>query len=311
MGEIWTMGELLVEVMRDKPDIGFSACDTFLGPFPSGAPAIFIDTAARLGHKGGIIGAVGEDDFGACLRTRLERDGVDCRYVSRLKGSTGTAFVAYSSDGSRNYIFHFDGTPAVKAIFEPLERIGELSFFHVMGCSLMASDDFRKEIFAATRWFQNRGAEISFDPNIRAELLGGRPLSEVIGPVLEHASILFPGVQELSLMSGERNVERGVVKMFENPALKILVLKLGSKGCVVYTRDGPIAVPSYPITEKDPTGAGDCFDAGFLCGLSEARELEACAKMASAAGALNAAAFGPMEGDISRVTVSKMTGLAL
>jgi len=72
-----------------------------LGPFPSGAPAIFIDTVARLGHKGGIIGAVGNDDFGSCILKRLAEDGVDCRYINKLPGTTATAFVTYFKNGSR------------------------------------------------------------------------------------------------------------------------------------------------------------------------------------------------------------------
>ena len=64
MAEILTMGELIVEIMRPKEDMPLDMAGTFLGPFPSGAPAIFIDTAARLGHSAAIIGGVGDDDFG-------------------------------------------------------------------------------------------------------------------------------------------------------------------------------------------------------------------------------------------------------
>jgi len=56
----------------------------------------------------------------------------------------------------------------------------------------------------------------------------------------------------------------------------------------------------------DPTGAGDCFDAGFLCGLLENRSIQDCSKMAAAAGALNAAAFGPMEGKISSANIEAL-----
>ena len=68
--DIWTMGEILVEIMR--PDVGMPLHQTgeFLGPFPSGAPAIFIDTVARLGHTAGIIGGVGQDEFGDHCLTR-------------------------------------------------------------------------------------------------------------------------------------------------------------------------------------------------------------------------------------------------
>ena len=64
---IWTMGEMIVEIMRDKVDQPLDKAGVFLGPYPSGAPAIFIDTAARLGQKAGIISGVGCDDFGKNL----------------------------------------------------------------------------------------------------------------------------------------------------------------------------------------------------------------------------------------------------
>ena len=56
----------------------------------------------------------------------------------------------------------------------------------------------------------------------------------------------------------------------------------------------------YPVTQVDATGAGDSYDAAFVCGLAEGKSLKDAARMGAAAGALNAAAFGPMEGDISR-----------
>jgi len=69
------MGELLCEVMRPRVDIPLYQADIFQGPFPSGAPAILIDTVARLGHSAGIVGGVGKDDFGKCLLDRLNKDG--------------------------------------------------------------------------------------------------------------------------------------------------------------------------------------------------------------------------------------------
>ena len=59
-------------------------------------------------------------------------------------------------------------------------------------------------------------------------------------------------------------------------------------------------------TLLDATGAGDSYDAAFICGLAEGKTLKGAAQMGAAAGALNAAAFGPMEGNISRATVEKM-----
>ena len=49
----------------------------------------------------------------------------------------------------------------------------------------------------------------------------------------------------------------------------------------------------------DATGAGDCYDGAFLAGLCQERSPLEAAKMRAAIGALNAAAFGSMEGKIN------------
>ena len=302
MVEILTMGEMLVEIMRPEAGMPLFEVGEFIGPFPSGAPAIFIDTAARLGHIAGIIGGVAEDDFGRCLLDRLKSDGVDLSHVRVFPHhATAVAFVTYFEDGSRKFIFHIDGTPAVMAGFSATPEVP--AFFHVMGCSLMANDRFRAEIFKAVEHFHRLGARISFDPNIRPELLGEKDLLEVIGPVLERAAVLFPGLVELELLTGLSDHEQSIRRLFETPVLELIVLKRGRQGASLYSRQQAIHTPAYAVQEVDPTGAGDCFDAAFLCGLLEGRPLAECGQMAAAAGALNAAAFGPMEGQISPQTL--------
>lgn len=307
MSEIWTMGEILVEIMRPKAGMQLYDAGEFIGPYPSGAPAIFIDTAARLNHSAGIIGGVGEDDFGKCLLERLESDGVDCSHVIKVQGiSTAVAFVTYFKDGSRKFIYHIGNTPAAMAKSPDVSKIESPKFFHIMGCSLMANDEFYTEIIATMEKFVEKGAKVSFDPNIREELLRGRDINEIVGPVMKNCSILLPGVDELLLLTGEKTVESAVDKVLNNGKTEIVALKKGKKGCTVYTKEGNFSLGVYTVDPVDPTGAGDCFDAAFLCGLLENRPLVECAKLATAAASLNTAAFGPMEGNINVKTVKEM-----
>ena len=301
------MGEMLVEIMRPRTGMSLDSAGEFLGPYPSGAPAIFIDTVARLDHAAGIIGGVGRDDFGSCILQRLRGHGVDVQFVVQIPGrSTAVAFVVYFSDGSRTFIYHIDGTPAVAAGFPRAQEPEIPRFFHVMGCSLMANDALRQSIFEAARYFHERGAKISFDPNIRPELLAGRTLAEIVGPIMERCSVLMPGAAELEMLSGVPGIQESVDRLFAHKDLELIVLKKGRSGAVVHARTGATDIPAFPVKEIDPTGAGDCFDAAFLCGLLEKRSLRECGRMAAAAGALNAAAFGPMEGDISPASVAKL-----
>jgi sugar/nucleoside kinase (ribokinase family) len=303
MKTIWTMGEILVEIMRPNADMSLARTGEFIGPFPSGAPAIFIDTVARLGHPAAMIGGVGADEFGRCVLDRLATDGVRCDHIKEYPHrSTAVAFVTYYSDGSRRFIYHIDGTPAVMNIDSQPDPAGA-AYFHVMGCSLMANEAFRESILHTMQVFSKAGARISFDPNIRRELLGDRGVHDVIGQLMNHCTVLLPGVDEILLLSAEADVPHAVRRLFLNPSLQVILLKRGQQGCELFTRTEHTFIPAYPVKAVDPTGSGDCFDAAFLCGLLEGVSLEKAARMAAAAGALNAAAFGPMEGNISRQTI--------
>jgi len=307
MANIWTMGEMLVEIMRPRPEMPFHKTGEFIGPFPSGAPVIFADTVARLGHSAGIIGGVGKDGFGQKILQRLKHDGVNCDSVLvSPKSSTAVAFVTYFKDGSRQYIFHINGTSAVKIKVLEKKIIPRADFFHIMGCSLMVNSNFRKIIIKTARVFLEKGAQVTFDPNIRVELLKDKNVEEIVKPVMEYCSILFPGVVELKLLTGEDSIESAIQKLFQNNIMKLIILKRGKMGCSVFSRDERIDIPAFIIKEVDPTGAGDCFDAGFLCGLSEGKSIYECGRIASAVGALNAAKFGPMEGKINSTFVKEM-----
>ena len=309
MAEILIMGELLVEIMRPHEDIPLYDSDYFRGPFPSGAPGIFISTAARLGHSTAIISGVGEDDFGENILRRLKKDGVDVsRVLVTNAGHTGIAFVTYFADGERKFLFYMDNSPCVMAKApETLEGLEDVKYMHVMGCSLMSDINFAKEIEKTLDMMHARGAKISFDPNVRMEMLKDPEVWNIVQNVYQKSSILMPGVSELKMLSGEEDLDKAIQKAFENEHLELLVLKNGSRGSLIYDRNGLVVEQGiYKVVQEDATGAGDSYDAAFICGLAEGKSVAEAAKMGAAAGALNAAAFGPMEGKISPETIREM-----
>ena len=77
LGPTVCIGEILVEIMATTVGDGFREPVALVGPYPSGAPAIFIDQCARIGGSAAMVGAVGDDDFGRVNTERLDRDGAD------------------------------------------------------------------------------------------------------------------------------------------------------------------------------------------------------------------------------------------
>ena len=309
MAEIVTMGELLVEIMRPREDVPLYESDAFKGPFPSGAPGIFISTAARLGHSTAIISGVGRDDFGENILRRLKHDGVDVsRVITPEDGHTGIAFVSYTSDGERKFLFYMDNSPCIRAK-APDSPAGfeDTKYMHIMGCSLMADTSFAREIVKTMNMLKARGVKISFDPNVRLEMVKDESVWGILREVMNSASVFMPGVSELKFFMKEDDIDKAIAKAFGSPSLEVLVLKDGSRGSRIYTRNGlEVTQPIYKVVQADATGAGDSYDGAFISGLAEGKTLAEAAQMGAAAGALNAAAFGPMEGKISRETVKAM-----
>jgi sugar/nucleoside kinase (ribokinase family) len=295
--DIIAIGEILVEVMRTEVDMPLEEPGLFTGPYPSGAPAIFASQAARLGHKTAMIGAVGKDDFGLCMRRRFAADGIDDRYVVDVEGvATGVAFVAYFGDGSRKFIFHFGNSAAGQ--LPPVDDI-DLSgtrFIHICGCTLSAGGLLRERCYELVERAAEAGVGISFDPNLRPELLGGaEAVRQVCRPVTRHATVVSPGTAEAVILADADDPDAACRKLLDEGA-QLVALKLGSSGCRLYAHEEVAEVPAKPVQAVDPTGAGDCFDAGVVVGLIEGLPLRDIGRLANACGALATTKMGPMEG---------------
>lgn len=295
--EIITIGEALVEIMRPERDVPLHRTGSFTGPYPSGAPAIFADAAARLGARTGFIGVIGDDDFGRCLQERLERDGLDlaCLRVSP-EHTTGCAFVAYFTGGSRQFIFHLRhaaaGTLNPGDVREDYLR--GVRFLHVMGSALALSDSSREACYKAARLAKKAGGRVSFDPNLRPELLGLEMVQEVSAPILAVADVILPSGAEARMLTGAASDEEAARSLAAGG--RVVALKQGERGSTVFTQEEEFHVPGFPVDEVDPTGAGDCYGAAFLVGLLRGWELRDVARFANATGALAVTKQGPMEG---------------
>ena len=297
--DVISLGELLVEIMRKDLDKPLDKPADFVGPFPSGAPAIFIDALARLGRPVGFVGVIGNDDFGKCILDRFKRDGVDSSYVKVMDGqTTAVAFVMYFSDGGRKFLFHIPYAAAGQLNPDHVdpEYFKSAKFLHLMGSALSVNEGSREACYKAMRLVKQGGGKITFDPNLRPELMSIEKIREICQPVLENCHIVMPSGEEARMLAGVEGSADDACKELLAHGPSIVTLKRGEEGSVIYTHEEKLVVPSFKVHEVDPTGAGDCFDAAFVFGLLEGWDLEKTARFANAVGALSTTKKGPMEG---------------
>lgn len=308
--DLLTFGEALVEVMRTGIDQPLHQPGPFTGPYPSGAPFIFAVQAARLGARVGAVGVVGDDAFGRCLRDQLAADGVDGRGLRVLPGyTTGVAFVSYNADGSRDFVFHARHAAAGQLAPHLLDVADANALFdglrclHIMGSTLSMHADAAAMGRRALELARQHGAKISFDPNLRPQLLAPELAQAAFQPFVAAADVLLPTEAELLLLTGAGSVAAAADVLFRDNPQRVIVVTQGARGCTVfYPAPGTATgfaveeVAGYAVDEIDPTGAGDCFDAGFLVRWLAGESPVQAARFANACGALAVTAQGPMAG---------------
>ena len=251
--DLLTIGEVLVEFVRRGRDQPHRVTGEYAGPFPSGAPAIFADTAARLGLKAAIIGSVGEDDFGTLLSSRLVNDGVNVECLARnAQHTTGTAFVTYYSNGERDFIFHLKQSAAAQVKPSDIERDFVKSFraLLIMGSTLSMNGTISKACYKAVRIASRSGMIIAYDPNVRAELMEPSLSRKISAPLLDVAEILIPSKKELLDLTGESTVDEASEQVLKR-GVEHLIVKLGPEGSMAITKQARVFCSSYDVREVD------------------------------------------------------------
>ncbi|MCY4168312.1 MAG: sugar kinase [Rhodobacter sp.] len=313
--KIVVIGEILVEIMADTIGDGFREAQPLTGPFPSGAPAIFADQVARIGQPVALISAVGDDDFGRLNLDRLGRDGVDVSGVFvDTERPTGSAFVRYRGNGDRDFVFNIGHSAAGRLnVTDTVEALmATADHLHVTGSSL-SSPEFVALNLRAAESVRSRGGTVSFDPNLRREILSAEGMPEAMSRMISMTDLYLPSGDELTLLTGAITPEAAIEELL-GLGVQAIVHKRGAIGASFHCGNGSHAVKAFPVDEVDPTGAGDCFGGTFTALWLRGMEPREALRLAAASGALAVTRRGPMEGTATlgelEAFARRMTGAA-
>ncbi len=311
LARVGCIGDLLVEFVCTTRNGRHRRAGAYTGPYPSGAAGIFIDQAAQVGGRCIFVGAVGDDAFGEVELNRLVEHGVEPKLIRVVKGvPTGTAFVSYNDDGSRDFVYNiilsaaaqFDADEAAIAALVDFN----LDAMHVSG-SALGDGGMAAKVLRVCKALHDKGVAITFDPNVRKELIGNPAYFGAVKEIIGMASIFLPSDEDALTLFPGRALEDYAAELFANGA-RAVVLKKGDKGCEGVTREGERAsFAAHKVTVLDPTGAGDCFCATFVTLWTKgAFSFRDALARANAAGALAVTKVGPMEGNSDLATIEAL-----
>lgn len=267
---ICAMGELLAEFLSRNPHQKFTQPGSLSGHF-SGAPAIFAAQVAKLSHRAIFFGCVGNDDFARLIIERLRHEGVITDGIHVMNNAvTGTAFVSYQNPQLRDFVFNIPNSACGLFTAEHIDKdlLKQCNHLHIVGSSLFSFrmiDVMRKAITT----IKSAGGTVSFDPNIRKEMLSIPEMAQALDYLIEYTDIFIPSESELPFFARHKNLsEEQIVSDLLHGGVKHVAIKRAQRGASYYKlKNGTLHaqhVAGHDIEIIDPTGAGDCFGATFI-----------------------------------------------
>lgn len=253
---------------------------------------------ARLGHRVGFVGSVGDDFLGRMACARLLTEGVDTRLTTVDEVHTGLQIKQRSTSGDPQYLYYRSQAAGSRLTWtaETHDVVGAGRHLHLTGIPLAISGSCRDFALHAVGRARALGMTISFDPNLRPALWGTRKeMVEVVNRFAALADWILPGSHEAEVLTGHRDPERVAAHYLERGARGVSV-KLGADGAALFTADGCWTRPAFSVRVVDTLGAGDGFTAGLISGLLDELDPAQTLERACAVGALATTNDGDCDG---------------
>lgn len=229
---------------------------------------------SRLGVPSGVIGSVGDDEYGHLATRELAAADVDLTGVLRVPDAETTVKYLLVEEGGEVAVLGNEGAnEAVGPEDVDPALVERADYVHLTS---QRPDTAARIAEIATA----AGIPVSVDP-------GRRLADRDYGDVLANADVVFVNDREADVVLDDD--PRGAFPE------RVLVIKRGAAGAEVYAPDAHVEHGGFGIEPVDTTGAGDAFAAAFIAERLACGSYERALERANAAGAYTASTEGARE----------------
>ena len=282
---ILVVGSINLDLVANTPRIPHAG-ETLIGDdfqtHHGGKGANQAVAAARLGYPVRMIGRVGDDAFGAELKSGLASEGIDTSAVAVSKGSSGVAVIVVAASGENSIVV----VPGANAMLTPADLEANIEMIRSAGI-VLAQLEIPLETVV-------RLAEICARENVPL-MLDPAPARELPGELLSHVTWFTPNETEAAFYAktSESTDNQATAQSLLNTGIASVALKLGARGAYLASKNGLAqSIQPFAVHAVDTTAAGDCFNGAFAVALMQGKSPEDSARFASAASAISVTRAG-------------------
>lgn len=302
------MGRSSIDLYANDIGAPFETIQSFAA-YVGGSPTNIAVGVRRLGLKTALLTAVGDDKVGDFILHFLRQEGVATDFIPRKPGHRSSAVVlGIQPPDTFPLVFYRDNAADVELTIDDVlaAQVEEAGALEVSGTGL-AKEPGRSATFFAAERAQAAGKKVFLDIDFRADQwhdprafgVGVRALLPLVDVAIgteeeiNAAMLTDPGDlkilhQQISAPVIGGDIEANIRAILAVPSgPELLVVKRGSQGASLYTRDGRRQdVPGFPVEVYNILGAGDAFASGFIYGQLRGWDAFKSARMGNACGAI-------------------------
>ncbi len=291
-GDIVALGELLIDFVPAKPNMRLREAGEVIKTV-SGSAGIFACAAAAFAGRSGFLGQLGKDALSEMAYDVIRSQGVDLSHTaSSDKGQIGLAFLEYLPNG-RNYQYYRENSVGSQYTAQQIDTdyLKEAFSLHYTGMLLELSPAMREACQAAARIARENGVLVSFDPNIRKELISSPAAKDNLLNAVAGADIISPTLEEAQYLTGKTALGEVLCALCAMGP-KVVAITRDKDGAVLCNGGQVVLAGGTPVEAIDPTGAGDTFAAALVYCVMQDMPLDETALFCNCAGTLTATKRG-------------------
>ena len=289
----------LVAVTKRNPAVGETVLGSDFQIHPGGKGANQAVAVARLGYPVRLIGRLGNDAFGADLRTHLKKAGVEISGVSTSDGASGVAVIVVSGKGDNSIVL----APGANSKVTPEDIDANISILRSAGMALAQLEIPMETVEHLARVCARENVPLILDP---------APASDLQPGIFKDIAWFTPNQTEAAFYLGSKHSESNplapaaMANVFLSNGCRGVVLKMGAHGTYLGSQDGiGSLVPAFSVNAIDTTAAGDAFNAGFATALMLGKSPLDSAVFATAVAAISVTRTGAQPSMPSMAEVEK------
>ncbi len=234
----------------------------------------------RLGVKVTWAADFGTDEISKYILNEISSEGIDLSYSKIVNRNLRRISVSLSKESNRSFLSYQDKSPFIPAAFFGILN-AKAKIVYMPGSLFGWMFDIGAFIA------KKRKMKIVVDGNgVEKYLLRQKKVKRA----LQKVDIFILNAAEACHLVEENDIQLAMKIL--GKYCKLIVVKNGRKGALALEKNKIIEVPAIPVNAKDTTGAGDCFNAGFIASWLSGFCLQECLQRANIVAGLSTTVAG-------------------